>query len=354
MADSAWLRHVDMDQFIAAVEVRRRPELRGRPVVVGGNGDPTRARMVVATASYEAREFGVHSGMPLRAAARRCPDAVFLPSDPDAYLAASAEVMAVLRSFPVLVEAWGLDEAFVGGDIADPQALAADLKAAVHARTGLSCAIGIGRNKHQAKIAAKFGKPGGVYTLTDETWMAHMGDRPVEALWGVGTKTTRKLNELGVHTVAALAATEPEALLPRFHINVARWLPALARGAGDATVVTEPRVAKSRGRETTFARDLTGRDQIEEQVSALARALGEEVLGAGRRVARVAVKIRSASFFDETHIHTLRGGPTGELSVIENAALALLDQFALDRPVRLIGVRAELAPDDQDRGTPNA
>ena len=126
-----WFLHVDLDQFLAAVEVRRHPELRGRPVVVGGNGDPTVPRQVVATASYEARAFGVRSGMPLRTAAKRCPDAVFLPSDKPTYEQASAEVMETLRSFPVVVEVWGWDEAAVGADTDHPEALAAELQQAV-------------------------------------------------------------------------------------------------------------------------------------------------------------------------------------------------------------------------------
>ena len=128
--EEGWVLHVDLDQFLAAVEVLRRPELAGRPVVVGGDGDPARPRQVVATASYEARAFGVRSGMPLRPAARRCPDAVFLPSDRPAYDAASAEVMATLRSFPVVVEVWGWDEAFVGAVTDDPEALARAVQAA--------------------------------------------------------------------------------------------------------------------------------------------------------------------------------------------------------------------------------
>jgi DNA polymerase-4 len=147
---SGWILHVDLDQFIAAVEVGRRPELRGLPVVVGGSGDPTQRRMVVATASYEARRFGVRSGMPLRTAARRCPDAVFLPSDHPAYEEASARVMATLRTFPVVVEVWGWDEAFLGARTDDPEALAAGIQRAVAATTGLSCSIGIGDNKHRA------------------------------------------------------------------------------------------------------------------------------------------------------------------------------------------------------------
>src|SRR5688500_12758814 len=226
----AWLLHLDMDQFIVAVEVLRRPELVGLPVVVGGAGDPTRARQVVASASYEARAFGVRSGMPLRAAARRCPDAVFLPSDHAAYEEASARVMGTLREFPVLVEVWGWDEAFVGGDISAPEDLAAALRAAVLDRTGLSAAIGIGRNKHQAKIAAQYAKPRGVFRIDDATWMGLMGDRPVSALWGVGPKTARRLGELGLSTVGRLAGADPGSLVPAFVPRMASWLPELARG----------------------------------------------------------------------------------------------------------------------------
>jgi DNA polymerase-4 len=337
--------HVDLDQFIAAVEVLRRPELRGRPVIVGGSGDPTQARMVVATASYEARAYGVRSGMPLRIAAHRCPDAVFLPSDPPAYEEASARVMATLRRFPVLVEVWGWDEAFVGGDIVDPHALAVDLKAAVATGTGLSCAVGIGHNKHQAKIAAGFAKPGGIYQLTEQNWMAVMADLPAGALWGVGPKTARKLAELGVHTVADLAAADPGPLLERFGPTMGPWLPRLARGAGDTQVVTAPWVARSRSRETTFPHDLTDRKEIEQRLTMLARELGRDVVDGGRRVSRVAVKVRFASFFTQTRITTLRSGPTTDLAEIEQAALTVLDRFDLDRPVRLLGVRADLTLD---------
>ena len=152
-----WILHVDLDQFLAAVEVLRRPELAGRPVVVGGDGDPSRPRQVVATASYEARDQGVRSGMPLRTAARRCPDAVFLPSDRPAYEAASADVMATLRSLDVPVEEWGWDEACVGVRTVDPEAFARRLQARVLADTRLHCAVGIGETKLQAKTATGFG-----------------------------------------------------------------------------------------------------------------------------------------------------------------------------------------------------
>src|SRR5690348_16784749 len=149
---AAWVLHVDLDQFIAAVEVLRDPSLAGKPVVVGGRGDPTE-RAVVATASYEAREFGVHSGIPLRLALRRCPDAVFLPSDPTAYDEASAQVMAVLRSFGVAVEVLGWDEAFLGVTVDDPFEFARSVQVAVLEQTRLSCSVGIGDNKLRAKLA---------------------------------------------------------------------------------------------------------------------------------------------------------------------------------------------------------
>jgi len=343
-----WLLHLDLDQFFASVEVLRRPELRGRPVIVGGSGDPARAREVVATASREARECGVRSGMPIRLAARRCPDAVFLPMDMPAYQAASARVMATLRAFPVRLEVWGLDEAFVGGDIDDPPRLAADLRAAVLAEAGLTCAIGIGRNKNQAKIAARFAKndPSGMATLTDETWMPVMGGRPVGELWGVGPKTVSKLAELGVVTVAELAATDLETLTRRFPPRAAKWLVVVARGGGDTEVVTEPWVARSRSKEVTFDRDLTERAEIEEQLTVLARALGAEVAAAGRRVIRVGVKVRTASFFTQTREAKLRDGPTTDTEVIAHAALTVLGKFELTRPVRLLGVRADLQVDE--------
>jgi DNA polymerase-4 len=337
-----WILHVDMDQFVAAVEIRRRPELRGRPVVVGGSGDPTRARQVVATASYEARAYGVHSGMPLRAAARRCPDAVFLPSDPPAYKDASADVMATLRRFPVQVEVWGWDEAFLAASTEDPEALAAALKRAVLEATGLTCAIGIGDNKHTAKVAARFAKPGGIHRLTRDTWMPVMADRPAADLWGVGPKTGKKLTELGLHTIADVARADPARLVERFGERIGGWLPALAAGGGDTHITIEPWVAKSRSRETTFGADLGDPVEIADRVAALARELGADVVGEGRRVTHVAVKVRFRSFYTPTRVMKLRGGPTTDLDVVEAAARTVLAKIPLDRPVRLVGVRADL------------
>ncbi|MGI8694745.1 MAG: DNA polymerase IV [Geodermatophilaceae bacterium] len=321
MAD--WILHVDLDQFIAAVEVLRRPELRGRPVVVGGSGDPTQRRMVVATASYEARAFGVRSGMPLRAAVRRCPEAGFLPSDPTAYEEASGEVMATLREFPVVVEVYGWDEAFLGARTEDPEALALDVRRAVLARTGLSCSVGIGDSKQRAKLANGFAKPAGVYRLAEDNWMAVMGERLTEALWGIGRKTATKLAAAGVSTVAELAAADPAELAARFGPTMGPWYRRLALGGGDTEVVDVPWVPRSRSRETTFPADLTERSEINARLGELAEELVASVAADGRIIVRVAVKVRSASFFTRTRIVTLRE-PTTVAADVQRAALSLL------------------------------
>lgn len=344
MADATgqWILHVDMDQFVVAVEVRRRPELRGLPVVVGGSGDPTQRRMVAAGASYEARAFGVRSGMPLRAALRRCPQAVFLPTDPVAYSAASEEVMAVLRRLPVVVEVWGWDEAFVGARTDDPEALAAEVRRTLLAETGLSCSVGIGDTKLRAKTATGFAKPAGVHRLTAASWLPVMGERPTEALWGVGSKTARKLAELGLRTVAELAAADPAELAAHFGPSTGPWLAGLGRGEGGTTVVDEPWVARSRSRETTYPDDLVERSAVEAQVAELARRVTEEVVADGRQVVRVAVKVRSASFFTRTRIMKLPEA-TEDVRAVELAALTVLGRFELPSAVRLLGVRVELA-----------
>jgi DNA polymerase-4 len=339
-----WVLHVDLDQFIAAVEVARRPELRGRPVVVGGAGDPT-LRGVVATASYEAREFGVHSGMPLRTAAKRCPDAVFLPSDPPAYDEVSEQVMATLRKFPVVVEVLGWDEAFVGVHTDDPEALASEIREAVAAETGMSCSVGIGDNKLRAKIATGFAKPAGIYRLTRENWVPVMGERPTAALWGIGPRTSAKLTDLGLVTVADLARADPSPLAARFGPRMGPWYRQLALGAGDTEVTATPWVAKSRSREVTFQENVTDPAVLRAEVVLLARRVAADVAAEDRPAARVAVKVRFAPFLTKTRSVTLPE-PTGAAEDIERAALAVLDWFDQSRPVRLVGVRAEFLSDE--------
>jgi nucleotidyltransferase/DNA polymerase involved in DNA repair len=339
-----WVLHVDLDQFIAAVEVLRRPELRGKPVVVGGDGDPAK-RGVVSTASYEAREFGVHSGQPLRTARKRCPDCIFLPVDAPAYLAVSADIMQVLRDTGAPVEVLGWDEAFVGVETADPESVARGLAASVKEATQLDCSVGIGENKLQAKIATGFGKPAGVFRLTSGTWFAVLGDRPPDVIWGIGTKTAAKLAALGIRTVRGLAAADPDRLAAEFGPMTGPWLVLLGRGRGDADVDPTPYVARSHGREVTFQQNIEDWGQVSEQVARLARQVAAEL--DERAVARVVVKVRYAPFITVTHGVPFPGPGNAALDppAFEEAALAALAQFDRGRPVRLLGVRAEFTDD---------
>ncbi|MGI5289639.1 DNA polymerase IV [Nonomuraea polychroma] len=340
-----WILHVDLDQFIAAVEILRHPELRGKPVVVGGSGDPTQPRTVAATATYEAREHGIHSGMPLRTALKRCPEAIFLPSDPPAYEAASERVMAVLREFPVRVEVWGWDEAFIGATTDDPEALAADLQHGVRARTDLSCSVGIGDNKHQAKIASGFAKPAGIYRLTSDNWAEIMNARPTDALWGIGAKTSKKLAALGLHTVADLAAADPAALARAFGPTNGPWYRYLALGKGEAEVVTTPWIARGHSRETTFPHDLTDKTEITRHVTTLAEHVAHDAATAGREVIRVSVKVRFTPFLTRTRQSKLPA-PTADPDTLARTAVAILDRFDLTRPVRLLGVAVDYTMPD--------
>ncbi len=342
MAD--WVLHVDLDQFIAAVEVLRDPSLRGRPVVVGGNGDPTE-RAVVATASYEARAFGVHSGMPLRTAFKKLPDAVFLPADHALYSSASADVMAVLRSFPVVVEVLGWDEAFVGASVPDPFVLARSLQAAVLESTGLHCSVGIGDNKLRAKLATDFGKPAGVFQLVRANWVEVMGHRPTSALWGIGTKTARKLSELGLSTVTDLANADVDVLAARFGPRMGPYFRSVALGAGDTVVSATPWVAKSRSHEKTFQQDLTSLDDMRREVAELAHQVAVDVIAEGRPAVRVGVKVRFVPFFTQVR-STKLPAPTSSADALADAALTVLARFDHGRPVRLLGVRAEFSDDD--------
>ncbi len=249
------------------MELRRHPELPGLPVIVGGSGDPTEPRKVVTCASYEAREFGVHAGMPLRTAARRCPGARFLPSDPAAYDAASERVMEALRDLGYPVEVWGWDEAYLAVTACDPTEVAEHIRTVISSETGLSCSVGISDNKQRAKVATGFAKPGGIFALTDANWMTLMADSPVGALWGVGPKTAKRLAALGITMVRELAHADAELLTSAFGPRTGLWLLLLAKGGGDTDVSAEPWVPRSRSHVVTFPRDLTDRTEMDSAVS---------------------------------------------------------------------------------------
>ncbi len=335
-----WVLHVDLDEFLAAVEVLRRPELRGLPVVVGGDGDPAK-RGVVSTASYAARAYGVHSGLPLRTAARRCPQAVFLPVDRPHYEQVSERVMAALREFDVIVEVFGWDEAFLAAQTSDPEALARQIQQRISARTHLACSVGIGENKLQAKLATGFGKPAGVFRLTGENWFEVLGDRPTDALWGIGAKTARRLAGLGLATVRQLAAASPRELAAAIGPATGPWLVQIARGLDPSPVSAEPYLARSHGKEVTFQQDLADWAQVRREVEQLAGQVAEQIAGQ-RPAVRVVVKVRYVPFITRTHSQPL-AAPTADPDQIRQAARLALDKFTGQRPVRLLGVRAEFA-----------
>jgi DNA polymerase-4 len=348
-----WVLHVDLDQFIAAVELLRRPELRGQPVIVGGRGDPNE-RAVVSTASYEAREFGVRSGMPLKTAVRKCPQAVLLPVDAPLYEAASHQVMDTLRGLDgTVVEVLGWDEAFVGVDTDDPVAFARRIQAAVLAATDLHCSVGIGDTKIRAKIATDFGKPQGVFRLTRENWFEVMGDRPTDALWGVGSRISARLAGLGIATVHDLARADPERLATEFGPTMGPHYGRIGRGVSSARVDDTPYVPRAHGREVTYQQNLTDPDGIARAVALLAEQVVKDIAAEERPCLRVHLKVRFAPFFTVARSRKL-AEPTYDAAVIGDTALDLLRGLEDERPIRLLGVRAEMVPpeggyDDQGR-----
>jgi DNA polymerase-4 len=340
-----WVLHVDLDQFIAAVEVMRRPELAGLPVIVGGHGDPTE-RGVVSTASYEAREFGVRSGMPLRTAFKKAPGAVFVAVDKDAYDEASAGVMDALRSLDVPVEVLGWDEAFLGVETDEPEAFASRVQETVLAATGLHCSVGIGDNKVRAKIATEFGKPRGMFRLTEANWFDVMGERPTDALWGIGAKTSRRLASLGITTVRELAETPAQLLADAIGPTMGPWYRRLGRGVDTSPVDATPYIARGRSREITFQRNLDDWAEVEKQARELALAVADDLRGYGRPAMRLSVKIRYAPFDTRSKSRKLPA-PTDDPEEIAAAVAELVADLDHQRAVRLIGVRAEMPrPDD--------
>ena len=355
-----WLLHIDLDQFQVSVERLRRPELDGVAVVVGGDGDPTRARQVVTCASYETRAEGVRAGMPLKAAARKAPDAVFLPLDMVAYEDASTRAMDVIRSVGHPVEVWGWDEAYLGIERHDEPgvldgeqvvALAEAVRLRVLEETGLQCCLGVSDNKQRAKTAAGFAKAAvrdpastpdqRVFLLDDANWGPLMGPRPCRDLWSVGPKTAAKLAQHGVDTVDQLRAVDRDDLISLFGPSQGNWLYVLCRGGGDDSIATEQPIAKSHSRSRTYPRDLTARDEIVAAAHDLTREVIDQVLAEGRMPFRVGVTVRTSSFYTRTKMRKL-AEPSTAYAMIAPVVEELIDAFDVDRPVRLLAVRLEL------------
>ena len=339
--------HVDMDAFFVGVELLDRPELVGRPVVVGGTG----GRGVVAAASYEARAFGVHSAMPTSIARRRCPHAVFLPGRHARYAEASAEVMAMFRDLTPLVEPLSLDEAFldVTGRVralGPAAAIAADLRQRVVDSTGLWCSVGVATSKFIAKLGSKRAKPeatpsgprrgSGVFEVHPGQERAFLDPLPLQELWGVGPATLARLQRLGLRTVGDLTGVPPEAVRAAVGTAHGDHLLSLAHASDDRPVVPDAQV-KSVSHEETFAVDLVDPDDLHRVVVRLADAVGARLREAATAGRTVQIKVRDPGFATVTRSSTLEGA-TADGRRIAAVAQRLLDGVDTSAGVRLLGV----------------
>jgi DNA polymerase IV len=326
--------HLDLDAFYVAVELLRRPELRGRPVVVAGSGP----RAVVTTASYEARRHGVESATPAAQARRRCPDAVFIPPDFDAYRGVSRSVMGLVRAAAPVVEVAGLDEAYLElTGMLSPHAAMRRLVASIHTNTGLTASVGIGPSKLVAKVASDAEKPRGFVVLGVEQARARFGGDAPGLLPGVGPKTAAALERMGIATITALAAAPPEALGARFGPRLGPWLARRARFE-DASPVQPVREAVSESLETTFPHDIADSVELERILDRLAGQLCTALARQGRRGRTIGIKIRLDDFTTATRARTLPEAVNAPERV-RAVARELLREYAPPRPVRLLGVR---------------
>ena len=333
-----------MDAFYASVELNRRPELRGKPVVVCGSGP----RAVVTTASYEARELaGIHSAMPAAVARRRLPDAVYLPPDFPAYREASARVMEVLRGNVETVEVVGLDEAYLDlTGIFSPKATMRKIAVEIRNRTGLTCSVGISESRLLAKITSELGKPRGLVVLSREEALARFAEDSPGLVPGIGPKTVLRLELMGVRTLAELRGQEREDLEARFGPRSGAWLHARGR-LWDETPVTVSRETKSQSVETTFDVDVRQRGELERHLSEQGEELCRRLAKNELRGRTIGIKVRLDDWTNVTRSHSVEE-PTNDPAVVVPIALDLLRAYDPQRPVRLLGVRVASFENDAD------
>jgi DNA polymerase-4 len=331
--------HVDMDAFFAAVEVRRRPELRGRAVVVGGVGP----RGVVSSASYEARRYGVRSAMPSARARALCPHAVFLPPDFSAYSAASRAVMGIFRDVTPLVEPLSLDEAFL--DVAGaqrllgrPAVIARDIRARIVAEQGLTCSVGVAPTKFVAKLGSTRAKPDGMLVVPAALVLDFLHPLPVGALWGVGEKAAENLHRLGLKTVGDLAQAPLSMLRASVGEAAAGHLHELSWGRDPRRVEPE-HVEKSIGAEMTFDIDVGDPEVIRRSLLALAEKVGARLRAAGQVGRTIGIKVRLADFRTVNRSRTTTS--TDVAREIFEASWALFEALGPGDRIRLIGIRVE-------------
>lgn len=331
---SRCVAHLDMDAFYVSVELRRRPELRGLPVIVAGSGP----RSVVTTASYEARRFGVGSAIPAARARRLCPDGVFLEPDFAYYREASGQVMRIVRARVQTAEVVGLDEAYLDlTGVQEPVMRMRELRDELEAATGLTSSIGIGPSKLVAKVASDAEKPRGFVVLTREEACLRFASSPCGLIPGIGPKTAERLKACGILTLGALAAAPELELAARFGARMAGELQRRARFE-DASPVTEQRKVVSESRETTFDRDITDLTELEGILMRLVDQLSAALQAQRRHGRTIGIKVRLDDFSTHTRARTL-SDPVAEPERVGPVALELLRRFAPPRPVRLLGVR---------------
>jgi DNA polymerase-4 len=368
MREEASILHVDMDAFYASIEMLEDASLRGKPVIVGGSGP----RGVVASCSYEARAFGVHSAMPSVQARRLCPDAIFLHGRHDLYAAYSHRIDEVFRAFTPLVEFLSLDEAFL--DVAGARRLfgpapeiAAAIRTGVRSEVGLDCAVGVATTKFLAKLASRAAKPradrggtvpgAGIVVVEPGEELAFLHPLPVEHLWGVGPATRRRLERFGVTTVGDLAAIPVASLVSALGTAAGQHLHDLAWGRDDR-VVEPDRRTKSISHEETYSRDLKATDDLRRELVRLADSAARRVRAAGLAGRTVTLKVRFGDFTTITRSHTFPV-PTDTGHDVAAAALVLLDSVEVVGGVRLLGVAVsnlidgasrQLSFDDAEQG----
>jgi DNA polymerase IV (DinB-like DNA polymerase) len=334
--------HVDMDQFFAAVEEQQRPELKGKPVVVGADPKEGKGRGVVSTSNYEARKYGIKSGMPITRAWRLCPEATFLPLNIPLYLQVSSRIMNIMGSYSEKFESWGLDEAFLDvssrvESIEQARELALQIKKEIHEKEGLTCSIGIGPNKLIAKMASDMQKPDGLTIVEEKDVKAFLEPLDVDKLLWVGKKTARKLNKLGIKTIGDLARYDPSVLVDKFGM-LGTQLYLYAQGQDRSEVGFEGEV-KSIGRNITFEKDTSDWDLVLKVLYKLCEDVHKELDQNRFLFKTVTITVRYENFETHTHSRTL---PflTSRLEDIKKTANELLQPYLRpERKIRLIGAR---------------
>jgi len=335
--------HVDMDQFYAAIEEREHPEFKGKPVVVGADPKGGKGRGVVSTCNYQARKFGIRSGMPISRAWKRCPHAIYVLPNFKLYVETSSRIMKILRKHTDKFEQWGLDEAFLDvsskvRDFEEATKLAENIKQEIRESEQLTCSIGIGPNKLVAKIASDFKKPDGLTLVTEDAVQRFLAPLPVRKLLWVGKKTERKLNEMGIKTIGDLAEIDVSVLVEKFGMMGTQYH-LFAHGI-DESEVAERGEIKSVSREITFETNTDDYSLVLETLNTLAREVYEEILERKMVFKTVTVKIRYGNFETPTHGKTLASF-TNRLQDLQKAARELAQAyFRKNRTIRLVGVRA--------------